>query len=262
MNPGVEFDGAVTELQKGETIVGSAKDAGMRLQNQDLAPHHIAFVVEKERVVVRPVSQRHIVSLNGRAITSATPISDGDVIGAGEARLRFMTDGRSRSSGRTLPDESAWLRSLDGLVAYTLARRTLHIGRDAGSNIQLRDPDVSRHHADVRGEAGLHVIHSMGALGTRVNGDPVEQGRILLEGDRIEIGEDAFVYTRTRPDSGTRITSGGEEYDLEVSQQLTGRQRKIMDSPGAALNNPKVLRVAAIVVGLMAVILVVLLFAV
>lgn len=101
----------------------------------------------------------------------------------------------------------------------------------------------------------------MGALGTSVNGDSVDRGRVLHEGDRIDIGDDTFIYTRTPPDAGTRITSGGEEYDLEVSQQLTGRRRKIMDSPGAALNNPKVLRVAAIIVVVMAVVLVVLLFA-
>jgi pSer/pThr/pTyr-binding forkhead associated (FHA) protein len=262
MNPALAFEGSVTELRQGEMIVGSARDAGLRLQNQDLAPHHFAVVVEGNRAVVRPHSARHLVSVNGRAIADASPLSDGDVIAAGEARLRFLKDSRSPAAGRSLPDESAWLRSLDGSVAYTLARRTLQIGRDAGSNIQLKDPDVSRHHADIRGEAGLHVLHSMGALGTKVNGDSVEHGRILLEGDRIDIGEAAFIYTRTPPEPGTRITSGGDEYDLEVSQQLTGRQRKLMDSPGKALNSPKVLRVAAVIVAVMAVMLVVLLFVV
>ena len=262
MTPVVEFEGAVSDLPPGETIVGSAKDARLRLQNRDLAPHHVALVVNGDTATARPVSPRHIVSLNGRAIMSATPLSDGDVIGAGDARLRFLSDSRSRGAGKPMPDESAWLQSLDGSVAYTLARRTLHIGRDAGSNIQLKDPNVSRQHADVRGEAGLHVLYSMGALGTSVNGEPVEQGRILQEGDRIEIGDDAFIYTRRKPDPGTRVTAGGEEYDLEVSQQLTGRQRKLMDSPGKALNNPKVLRIAAIIVGVMALVLLVLLFAV
>lgn len=262
MTPSLEFDGAVTELRQGETIVGSGKDAGMRLQNQDLAPHHVAIVVERDGAVARPKSPRHLVSVNGRPIDRDTRLADGDVIAAGEARLRFLSESRSPSVGRPLPDESAWLRSIDGTVAYTLARRTLHIGRDAGSNIQLRDPDVSRQHADIRGEAGLHVLHSMGAIGTSVNGDQVEQARILHEGDRVEIGEDAFIYTRTRPEKGTRITSGGEEYDLEVSQQLTGRQRKLMDSPGKALNNPRILRVVAVIVAVMAVVLLVLLFAV
>lgn len=263
MTPGLEFDGAVTELRPGETIIGSARDAGMRLQNQDLAPHHVAVVVEGEGVVrVRPQSSRHLVSVNGNPISDATRLGDGDVIGAGEARLRFLGDGRSPAAGRPLPDESAWLTTIDGTVAYTIARRTLHIGRDAASSIQLRDPDVSRYHADIRAEAGLHVLHSMGALGTSVNGDDVDQSRILREGDRIGIGEDAFIYTRIPPSQGTRISSGGEEYDVEVSQQLTGSQRKLMDSPGKALNDPRILRVVAIIVAVMAVVLVVLLFVV
>ena len=260
MNPALEIDGVVNPLKPGETMVGSARDAAIRLQNQDLAPHHLTLVVQGDAVIARPESPRHLVSVNGRAISKETRLADGDVIAAGDVRLRFLAEQRSPHAGKPLPDESAWLRTLDGTVAYTLARRTLQIGRDAGSNIQLRDPDVSRHHADIRADGGLHVLHSMGAIGTSVNGETVERGRILLEGDRIEIGEDAFIYTRTRPDSGTRITSGGDEYDLEVSQQLTGSQRKLMDSPGKALNNPKVLRVAAIVVGLMALVLVVLLF--
>ena len=255
----LDSDGSVTELKTGELKVGSGKEASLRLQQMDLAPHHLTLMTAEDgATVVRPYGAHLIVTVNGRRITEPTRLSDGDLIGAGAARLRYQSTPAAATAPRQ--NESAWLLSESDNCAYSIARRAITIGRDAASTIQIRDPDISRQHADIVGEAGLHLLHSLRPTGTKVNGQVVTSSRILEEGDVIEIGEARLRYTRVPPSEGMRISSGGEEYDLEVSSEPTGRQLRITQKPGKALNSPKVLRVVAIVVALMALAVIVLLF--
>ena len=51
--------------------------------------------------------------------------------------------------------------------AYPLSDGGFTIGRDAASNIVVREPSVSRSHAEVRAEGGEFVLHTSGATGTR-----------------------------------------------------------------------------------------------
>ena len=258
--PFLEQDGVMTELKTGELTVGSGKEAALRMQQLDLAPRHLTLVVGEDGTTrVRPFGAQLLVTVNGRPISHPTTLSSGDLIGAGGARLRFLSS--ADAADRAEVNDSAWLVDDRGRIAYTLARKAITIGRDAGSTIQLRDPDASRQHADIVGEAGVHLLHTLGASGTKVNGQPASSARILQEGDRIDIGELSLRYTRVPPAEGTRVSSGGEEYDLEVSGTPTGQQRKIRYAPAKALNAPKVLRVVAIIVAVMAVAVVVLLFA-
>ena len=256
----LEHDGNTTELRAGETRVGSGKEAGFRLQQMDLAPHHLTLMTGDDgTTVVRPYGAHLIVTVNGKRITEPTRLNDGDLIGAGGARVRYVMSPNARV--HTDLDESAWLVSMDGSIAYTLARKTITIGRDASSTVQIRDPEISRQHADISAEAGLHLLHALAADGVKVNGEKTTATRVLEEGDRIDIGELRLRYTRTPPPAGTKISTGGEMYDLEVSRMPTGKQLRITDDPARVLNSPKVLRVVAIIVGLMALTVLVLLFA-
>lgn len=248
----LEHDGEVTELKPGELTVGSGKEVTLRLQQVNLAPHHMTLMTGQDgTTVVRPFGAQLIVTVNGRRITEPTRLSEGDVIGAGGARIGFFGS-QDRSHQHSL-DESAWLVAEDGKMAYALARRTVNIGRDATNTIQVKDPDTSRQHTDITSEAGLHVLNAVSEHGTKVNGSLV-QNRILEEGDRIEIGELKLRYTRTAPPTGTKVSSGGDEYDLDVSARPTGAHHKITESPIDVMNSPKVLRGAAVVFGVMIVI--------
>jgi pSer/pThr/pTyr-binding forkhead associated (FHA) protein len=250
----------MTELKTGELVVGSGKEAALRLQQLDLAPRHLTVVVgEDGTTLVRPFGAQFLVTVNGRPISQPTRLTSGDLIGAGGARFRFLSS--ADAAERVEFNESAWLVNDSENIAYTLARKALTIGRDAASTIQLRDPDSSRQHADISAEAGLHLIHSLGTAGTKVNGERVNSSRILQEGDRIEIGELTLRYTRNSPPEGMRVSSGGDEYDLERSGTPTGSQGKLRVAPAKALNSPKVLRIVAIIVAIMAVAVAVLVIA-
>ena len=62
---------------------------------------------------------------------------------------------------------------LDGTEkSYRLqTHRPFTVGRDPGNDIILRDPKVSRHHAEIVFERGFFVLHDLAsANGTYVNG--------------------------------------------------------------------------------------------
>jgi pSer/pThr/pTyr-binding forkhead associated (FHA) protein len=70
--------------------------------------------------------------------------------------------------------------------------RTLRIGRSPDNDIVVLDPDVSRHHAELRGTAGAYrIVDLASANGTFVNG---QRGTDvpLSEGDVVRIGSASF----------------------------------------------------------------------
>ena len=89
--------------------------------------------------------------------------------------------------------------------AYPLSEGSFTIGRDAGSNIVIREPTVSRLHAEIRPEGDEYKIHPTGATITRVNGESVSAPTELTDGDRIEIGSAEFTFRRGRLPLGVSI---------------------------------------------------------
>lgn len=89
--------------------------------------------------------------------------------------------------------------------AYALSEDAFTIGRDASSNIVVREPTVSRSHAEVRPDGDAWFVHAVGATATRHNGVPVTTPVKLTDGDRIEVGSAEFTFRRGRLPLGVSI---------------------------------------------------------
>jgi pSer/pThr/pTyr-binding forkhead associated (FHA) protein len=79
---------------------------------------------------------------------------------------------------------------LDGAEkSYRLqTHRPFTVGRDPGNDIILRDPKVSRHHAEIVFERGFFVLHDLAsANGTYVNGKRVRVAP-LTHGAKLRLG--------------------------------------------------------------------------
>ena len=79
---------------------------------------------------------------------------------------------------------------LDGTEkSYRLqTHRPFTVGRDPGNDIILRDPKVSRHHAEVVFERGFFVMHDLAsANGTFVNGKRIRVAP-LTHGAKLRMG--------------------------------------------------------------------------
>ena len=89
--------------------------------------------------------------------------------------------------------------------AYPLSDAPFTIGRDATSGIVIREPAVSRSHAEVKPEGDGFVITGSGATGTRINGSPLLAPAKLSDGDRIEIGSAEITYREGRLPLGVSV---------------------------------------------------------
>ena len=72
------------------------------------------------------------------------------------------------------------------------------IGRDAGADLVVDDPGVSRRHAEIRishdGPRQQVMIRDMGSTnGSYVNGDQVGTEQ-LTEGDRLTVGSTTLIF--------------------------------------------------------------------
>jgi hypothetical protein len=71
---------------------------------------------------------------------------------------------------------------------FTLAQHPITVGRSPDSNIVLADPNVSRHHAEIRPQGDGFMLIDLGSTnGSKVNGVRVAQ-RVLQDGDEISFG--------------------------------------------------------------------------
>lgn len=99
---------------------------------------------------------------------------------------------------------------LDGAEkSYRLqTHRPFTIGRDPGNDIILRDPKVSRHHAEIVFERGFFVLHDLAsANGTYVNGKRVRVAP-LTHGAKVRMGNSYGRFSEELPtesDSNAKI---------------------------------------------------------
>lgn len=102
---------------------------------------------------------------------------------------------------------------LDGTEkSYRLqTHRPFTVGRDPGNDIILRDPKVSRHHAEIVFERGFFVLHDLAsANGTYVNGKRVRVAP-LTHGAKLRMGNSYGRFSEELPTETD--TPGNEPYD-------------------------------------------------
>jgi pSer/pThr/pTyr-binding forkhead associated (FHA) protein len=90
---------------------------------------------------------------------------------------------------------------LDGTEkSYRLqTHRPFTVGRDPGNDIILRDPKVSRHHAEIVFERGFFVLHDLAsANGTYVNGKRIRVAP-LTHGAKVRMGNSYGRFSEELP---------------------------------------------------------------
>ena len=81
-------------------------------------------------------------------------------------------------------------------LRYELGDSPISIGRDSSNQLQLRDTEVSRRHAEIRAEASNFSVVDLGSSnGTYVNASILNGPHALNNGDRIQIGRTMLIYT-------------------------------------------------------------------
>jgi pSer/pThr/pTyr-binding forkhead associated (FHA) protein len=113
---------------------------------------------------------------------------------------------------------------LDGTEkSYRLqTHRPFTVGRDPGNDIILRDPKVSRHHAEIVFERGFFVLHDLAsANGTYVNGKRIRVAP-LTHGARVRMGNTYGRFSEELPtESEASPIAAAEPFDQPVPSPPT-----------------------------------------
>ena len=124
--------------------------------------------------LVRPPAREH------------DPPSQGD-----EGHTMVYSSPSARRSGSREPDPRrgrARLRVAGGR-SELIGQAGAVLGRSRDGDVVLDDPNVSRHHAEVRPSGGSWIVNDLGSTnGIKVNGRRVNGPQSLKPGDEIELG--------------------------------------------------------------------------
>jgi pSer/pThr/pTyr-binding forkhead associated (FHA) protein len=133
---------------------------------------------------------------------------------------------------------------LDGTEkSYRLqTHRPFTVGRDPGNDIILRDPKVSRHHAEIIFERGFFVLHDLAsANGTYVNGKRVRVAP-LTHSAKLRLGNSYGRFSEELPTEADAPQTP-EVFDrpapapAEGEMQPTAQHQKVIQE---TLPHPKV----------------------
>src|SRR3954468_10939498 len=102
-------------------------------------------------------------------------------------------------------DDSAHLIYEFERRAYPVRNSLLTIGRDAASHILIREPAVSRNHAELRSEDGKFVLHPCVLNQTPVKGCRLTEPHSLGEGNKAGVGSASFTFTTKRLPLGVAV---------------------------------------------------------
>jgi pSer/pThr/pTyr-binding forkhead associated (FHA) protein len=239
--PYLEHDGVTRELPQGETMVGSGSEVDWRLQTINIAPRHFTVHVDNAGVTVLTPYRTHDVDVNGTPVTTPRALTHGDEIIAGAGIFAFLQTLDSTPQAAETPGGGAYLIDIGAGLAYPLAEEAITIGRDPVNHVSIRDPAVSRFHAEIRctpDRTGF-VIRSMGATGTTVNGAIIGgSARPLAEGDMVRIAGTTLRFTTAAPPAILRIVAKADVPAGPRSRQATAIHRAI-EPPTVGAFEPK-----------------------
>jgi predicted component of type VI protein secretion system len=232
--PYLENDGVRHELPPGDTLVGSASDANWRLQTINLAPRHFTVNVDGAGAVVLTPHQAHDVDVNGETLTGAHVLRHGDEIIAGAGIFTFLDAPDGAGATAAASGAAAYLIDIRGGLAYALTDEPVTIGRDPLNQIAVRDPSVSRFHAEIRTtpDKRAFTVRSMGAAGSSVNGALVGGNpRQLAEGDLVRISGTTLRFTTLAPPPIMRIVTRADVPAAGMRSRQSGALQSAVEAP-------------------------------
>lgn len=165
-------------------------------------------------VIIRRASSEAVVSVNGVQLGSdPTPLIHGDKIEIGGAELLFGDDRkagqtqalaglkiddvyqpRPAGSGKATAATGGRLVSLVDGREYIVSPTGISIGRDAGCDVVVPSPEVSRKHAELMAGPSGYTVTDLSTNGVFVNGERVAKVRTLARGDVLRLGTEEFRF--------------------------------------------------------------------
>lgn len=215
--PYIEFGQQSRALGPGVLSIGSGAEAGWRIRDQGLARLHALVVVERDgRVVISRGAPDAPLAVNGVELEEEGQVLRfGDTMQLGAAEFTYVESSHQASD----PNEG-YLRDTRRDRLYRL-RDENDIGRDVASSILLQEPEVSRHHAEVRFDGtGFALVPKVGAV-TLLNGQRLMAPTKLSDGDMVTVGRTTMRFSTSLPPNSALEEGLRHRADRRVAQMPT-----------------------------------------
>ncbi len=229
-------------------IIGRGAGCDVRLPDPSVSQQHATIRREKDHYVVVDEASTNGTYVNGERLPSRgrrrlkreTRIRTGriqiDVL-VEQASTPSAAVDETRALALEIVANAGWLTTNspptvtiaegpDAGKTLTLekSQHTYRLGRSPECDLELGDPDASRHHLELRrDDAGVWVRDCDSKNGTALNGRPVPSGRALLWEAKlsIRVGETLFDLSDAADEKLSELTDAPDESISAVPDDLT-----------------------------------------
>ncbi|MFI5280461.1 MAG: FHA domain-containing protein [Gemmatimonadales bacterium] len=199
-------------------LIGNGADCHLRLEGAQVAPRHAILTTAPDNSVsIRKLAESGI-EVNGVALGPLPqPLLHGDKVTIGGVDLLFVDEHKSGStqyvSAQKLQELVGAAKARPGAAAgkptaatggrivsltdgreYQVVGTSLKFGRDASADVVVAGTQVSRRHAEIVQSPRGYILVDNSTNGTWVNGERVQNQRLLARADVIRIGEEEFRF--------------------------------------------------------------------
>lgn len=212
--PFIQLNDKQFPLRMGDVRIGTGADADIRLPGPD-GPEAQAVIglAADGSAVVRRGSDVAVVRVNGVQLgVEPSPLIHGDKIDVYGTELTFGDDKKGGStqyiSAMNVPQMASGPAKVNKPTAatggrlvslvdgreYQITGSGLMIGRDPSCDVVVPSTEVSRRHAEIVVRADGYVVNDMSTNGVFVNGERVQQSRVLGRADVIKIANEELRF--------------------------------------------------------------------
>jgi len=214
----IEYGGTRHQIPAGEMLIGNGADCHLRLEGPAVAPRHAVLTTAPDNSVsIRKLAEKGV-EVNGVAMGPLPqPLLHGDKVTIGGLDLLFVDEHKSGStqyvSAQKLQELVGAAKAKPGAAAgkptaatggrivsltdgreYQVVGTSLKFGRDASADVVVAGTQVSRRHAEIVQSPRGYILVDNSTNGTWVNGERVQNQRLLARADVIRIGEEEFRF--------------------------------------------------------------------
>jgi pSer/pThr/pTyr-binding forkhead associated (FHA) protein len=212
--PVIQVKDKEQSLKPGQTRVGAGP--GVDISVSDDAAHGVQAILElgsNNAAVIRRASDTATVKVNGVTLgVEPTPLIHGDKVEILGIELRYSDDkkvgatqfvsssdvsaaaAKRAGPARATTATGGRIVSLVDGKEYQIPSNGVTFGREAGSDVVVPQPEVSRRHASIAPAQNGYILKDHSTNGVWVNGTRVQGSQLLSRADVVRVGSEEFRF--------------------------------------------------------------------
>lgn len=200
-------------LRPGQTRIGAGPGVDVNVSDDASLGLQAILELSGAQVVIRRARDDAAVRVNGVALgVEPTPLIHGDKVDVAGTEILFSEDkkvgatqfvaasdiasiaAKRAGPARATATTGGRLVSLVDGKEYQIAKDGITFGREAGSDVVVAQPEVSRRHATIAPAESGYVLTDHSTNGVWVNGTRVQGSVVLARADVVRVGSEEFRF--------------------------------------------------------------------